>query len=226
MKKQGSGNEDLPRRTPGRQADSMVDSEAGRAPERTAGPGPEPLSESARARVQAATDFVEFLRQSWGTMAGVSVLFPLVNAILGIIPMGPAAAGGAFRRAPVGLITALAFLGAIFALISAFARRHTAEAARKAWTALGAAGLFWITYLILHGVKLRLFDIWGVAGAHPVHLALEVPMLLLYILGFALMTRAFALFGIAGKGRQYPSDGAASGGWPENDDPDGKEAPE
>lgn len=215
------------RRQTDREARNSAGAGMSGASDRAAGPMPEPLSERARARLESAAAFVEFLRGGWGAVAGISVLFPLFNGVFGAIPMAPAAGGGAFHQFPAGLVTALAFLAAISALTLAFARRQRVlEAARKAWISLGAAGLCFITYLILHGVKLRVFDIWGVAGGHPFHLAMEAPMMVLYVLGFASMTRAFALFGLAGKVRAYPSDGAAPGDGPEKDDQDGKEAPQ
>lgn len=166
----------------------------GEMPGRASGPVPEPISEQGRAFLNELTAFVEFLRGLWGTLAGISVLFPISNLFFTIIPMAPHEREGAFHILPGGLITAFATLLPLFVLLSTFRRRRTvSDADRKAWISLISGVLVLVAYLILHNVKLNIFDIWGVASGHLVHLALEVPMMALYVAFFSLTTRRFVL---------------------------------
>jgi hypothetical protein len=173
----------------------------GRGPEREAHQVSEPISAPISAHGQAFLDelrsFFDFLQSLWGKLAGVSVFFPLFNVRFAVIPMQPLEQEGAFHLIPTWLITALATVLALFAVLSTFThRKPLTEITRKAWISFTAGMLVLIGYLILHQVKLNLFDIWGVESGHPVHLALEMPLMVLYALFFGLMTRAFVLFGL------------------------------
>lgn len=169
----------------------------GKTPGRASGPVPEPISERGRAFLNELTAFVEFLRGLWGILAGISVFLPLSNLLFTVIPMAPQARDGAYHILPAGLVTALATLVTFFVLLSTFRRRGTLpEAGRKAWLSLIAGVLVLIAYLILHTVKMNIFGIWGVEGGHPVHLAFEIPMMVLYAGFFALIEKAFVLLGI------------------------------
>ncbi|WP_373501827.1 DUF6264 family protein [Desulfococcus sp.] len=161
------------------------------------GPAPEPISARGRAFLDELTAFVGFLQGLWGALAGAAVFFPLANASFTVIPMAPLDREGAFHILPAGLVTAIATLLTLFVLFSAFSRRRVlADAGRKAWIPLIAGVLVLIGYLILHTVKMNLFDIWGVESGHPAHLAFELPMMVLYAAFFALTARAFVLLGL------------------------------
>lgn len=165
-------------------------------PERgpVSGPAPEPISERGRAFLNEAGAFAEFLGGMWGVLAGISVLLPLLNRFLPLIPMAPQARDGAYHILPAGIVTALAVLLALSVLLSTFRGRGAlSDAGRQAGLSLVAGGLSLAAYLILHTVKMKLFDIWGVESGHPVHLAFEIPMMALYAAVFALTGRAFVL---------------------------------
>lgn len=169
----------------------------------SAGPKPEPISARGRAFLNELTAFVEFFQGLWGGLAGICIFFPLTNVFFTVIPMGPQVRGGAFHLVPTALVTALATLLTLFVLLSTFSRPRTLlDAGRKAWIALIAGALVLAAYLILHSVKMNLFDILGVESGHPAHLAFELPMTALYAAFFALTARALALLGLQeGQGR-------------------------
>ena len=170
---------------------------AAREPGQKTGPVPEPISERGQAFLDELTAFVEFLQGLWGILAGISVFFPLSNVFFAVIPMHSLAQDGAFHLIPTGLVTALATLLTLFVLLSTFTHRKAlTDVNRKAWTSLVAGVLVLIGYLILHEVKMNIFDIWGVESGHPFHLAFEIPMMLLYAMFFALTSRAFVLLGL------------------------------
>lgn len=180
-------------RGPGHEPEKTPEGGAGRK----TGPMPEPISERARAFLDELTAFVEFLQGLWGVLAGISVFFPLSNVFFTVIPMQPLEKGGAFHLIPTGLVTALATLLTLFVLLSTFTRRKALkDVNRKAWISLVSGVLVLIGYLILHEMKMNIFDIWGVESGHPFHLAFEIPMMLLYAMFFALTSRAFVLLGL------------------------------
>lgn len=186
-----------PDRDPGHEPEKRSDGGDVRKPGRKTGPVPEPISERGQAFLDELTAFVEFLQGLWGILAGISVLFPLSNVFFAVIPMQPLAQDGAFHLIPTALVTALATLVTLFVLLATFARRKTlTDITRKAWTSLIAGVLVLIGYLIVHEVKMNIFDIWGVESGHPFHLAFEIPMMLLYAMFFALTSRAFVLLGL------------------------------
>lgn len=190
-------------------------------------PMPAPISPGGQAFLDALRSFFDFLQGLWGKVAVVSVLFPLFNVFFTVIPMQPVEREGAFHLIPTGPITALATILALLVVLITFARRRQLkEIRRNAWISFAAGLLVLIGYLILHQVKLNVFDIWAVASGHPVHLALEIPLMALYVLFFASMTRASALLGLSEYYRRYGSGEAVRGGGPGTDEPENEERQE
>jgi hypothetical protein len=101
-------------------------------------------------------EFVEFLQHLWAILAGVSVLFPLSNTFVGIIPLAQWSDGGLTYLSPA-LVSGCATLGCLFTVLWTFGQREAMRAPR-AWNslprqavrslALGSVGL--LVYLAGH----------------------------------------------------------------------------
>src|SRR5512135_3000164 len=71
------------------------------------------------------TDFVKFLQTLWGILAGISVLFPLSNVLLKLIPMANIyddPPGGLAYLSPA-LITTLSTIATLFVILVTFRQR-------------------------------------------------------------------------------------------------------
>lgn len=177
-----------------------------------AGPLCGPVPEGLRAVVDEAGLFRDFLRGLRGMLAAAFVFLPLLNAGTGVIPLGSLDSGGGFQLIPAGAVTATATLSTLAAVTAVFIRRKRLPALARKASISGAAALAALTgYLTLYPLGRNAFDIWGTAGGHPVHLALEIPLAALYAFFFILAARAFALFGLLDYYRRYPSRDAAAG---------------
>jgi hypothetical protein len=83
--------------------------------------------------LQELREFLAFLRSLWGLLAGISVLFPLSNVLLSVIPIE--GGGNPFQNLSPDVVTALTMLTCIFLTFAAFGRRQRfANAARRAST--------------------------------------------------------------------------------------------
>ena len=68
---------------------------------------------------------------------------------------------------------------------------------RRAWIGVGAGLFALVAYLVLHQVySAYAYEVWGWETGDPQKLVVEVPLLLLYGVFFALLTRAFMLLGM------------------------------
>jgi hypothetical protein len=74
-------------------------------------------------------EFFGFLRRLWAILAGVSVLFPLSNVFVKVIPLAKWDQGGLAYLSPE-LVTAVSTLTCLFVILRTFARRQ--EFARRA----------------------------------------------------------------------------------------------
>jgi hypothetical protein len=159
------------------------------------------------------TAFLEFLRHLWGVLAGVSVLFPLSNTLVRVIPLGSYHVGtGVFDQIAPPVITALSTVVTLFVVLTTFAGRRRARGARgrraalrRAWWSFGAGLAALLGYLALHQVyAMSAWDPWGWGSGDPRKLLAEVPLTLLYAAFFALLTRAFMLLGLLEFVREGP----------------------
>ena len=150
-------------------------------------------------------DFLVFLGNLWGLLAGVSVFFPLSNALLGKLPLKAyGEEGGVYDHLSPPLITAVATVVTLFVLLATFIGRDRfgeinsrRVALRNAWVSFGAGVLFLIAYLVLHQVYLEFaWSKWGWGSGDPRKLFAEVPLMLSYVAFFSLLTRAFVLLGM------------------------------
>jgi hypothetical protein len=145
--------------------------------------------------LQELREFLRFLRSLWGVLAGVSVLFPLSNALLTIIPISDGQRP--FQNLSPRVVTTLSVLTCIFLTFATFSRRnHFASSkprVRYAWTArasfvlgLAALGLYLLTpgHLYYAWITNNPGSDLGVAAYDGLFAAL-------YIATFALFTRAF-----------------------------------
>ncbi|GAB3842006.1 hypothetical protein GCM10029963_14280 [Micromonospora andamanensis] len=142
-------------------------------------------------------DFLQFLRSLWGVLAGISVLFPLSNAFVAVIPVDDG--GRPFQDLPPAVVSAATMLTCIFLTFATFGRRDRftdprsrgryARSARICFAgALAALAAYVLApsglYRVLitdnpdSAIGLALYD--GLFAA-------------LYVLTFALLTRAFLL---------------------------------
>jgi hypothetical protein len=147
--------------------------------------------------LQELREFLRFLRSLWGLLASISVLFPLSNVMLRVIPI--AGGGNPFQNLSPGVVTTLTTLTCIFLTFATFGRRSQfsdprrrrryATSARIAFVgAIGALAVYLLTPRALYPalitnnpnseLGIALYD--GLFAA-------------LYIASFALLTRAFLL---------------------------------
>lgn len=149
-------------------------------------------------------DFLAFLKRLWGILAGVSVLFPLSNVLVEVIPLQSIDLGGAFAKISPTLPTTLATITTLFLILWLFSRRARFSSKRKrnaiqrqALISFGAGALMLMVYLVGYSVKAaNAYDVWGWESQDPRHLLAEVPLLVVYVACFALVTRAFVLLGM------------------------------
>jgi hypothetical protein len=152
------------------------------------------------------TDFLKFLQTLWGILAGISVLFPLSNVLLKIIPMGNIyddPPGGLAYLDPA-LITTLSTVATLFVILVTFRQRAGLRTRKKqstiqqqAWIAFGVGSLGLLLYLVVYfGVYTAFYDPLGIWGGDPRRLIGDFLLLLFYGTFFAMITRAFVLLGM------------------------------
>ena len=152
------------------------------------------------------TDFVKFLQTLWGVLAGISVLFPLSNVLLKLIPTG-----NIYDDPPGGLsyltpaqITTLATVATLFVILITFrqrrglrTRRQRDMAQRQAWIAFGAGLLALLLYFVVYfGIYTVFYAPLQINGGDPLRLIGDFLLLIFYGAFFALLTRAFMMLGM------------------------------
>jgi hypothetical protein len=163
-----------------------------------------PAAEPEHAYLAELRAFLDFLKNLWGLLAGVSVFFPLSNILLGAIPMRAYVDDGVFDQLAPALITTLATVVVLFVVLVTFiGRRRFAAAAqrrrilRDAWVSFGVSMLSLLGYLVIHTVyREYAWEPWGWGSGDPRKLLAEIPLLITYGIFFALLTRAFMLLGM------------------------------
>jgi hypothetical protein len=149
-------------------------------------------------------EFLAFLKSLWGILAGVSIFFPLSNVLVDVIPLQSLERDGAFAKLAPSSVTALATITTLFLILWTFSQRSDVRAEperrairRQAAMSFGAGGLTLVLYLVGYFVTLsNAYAVWGWESQDPRHLLAEVPLLVMYVASFALVTRAFVLLGM------------------------------
>lgn len=149
-------------------------------------------------------DFSTFLQNLWGILAGISVLFPLSNVFLKIIPLDTFDNGGSLVWFSSQLFTTIATVVSLFLILSTFGQRGSFQSSRKrvsnqkqAWTSflvgLSALIIYLATYYF---IAISAYDVLGWESADSRRLIGEILLLFFYSSFFALLTRAFVLLGM------------------------------
>jgi hypothetical protein len=166
------------------------------------------LMENGTAFLQEFKDFIAFLKNLWGILAGISVIFPLSNILTKVIPLhrweGEAGSGAWYSFSPV-LVSILASLIALFIILWTFVQRYKIKAQRNKKN-LPQAGLLFILgisaliiYLLVYSLisNYEIFWSWfNWESGDPRRLIGDVILLIFYCAFFAAMTRAFVLLGL------------------------------
>jgi hypothetical protein len=154
--------------------------------------------------LQEFKEFVEFLQHLWAILAGVSVLFPLSNTLVRIIPLAQWSDGGFAYLSP-HLVSGVATLACLFVVLWTFGQRDKLRAPR-AWSslpqqavrsfALGAVAL--MVYLAGHYAISNdfYFRILGWESDDLRRIAGDLVLVIAYGGFFASVTRAFLALGL------------------------------
>lgn len=146
--------------------------------------------------------FLQFLQNLWSILAGISVLFPLSNALIKIIPLSRWPEGGLVYFSPE-LVSTLSSLACLFIILYIFGRRHQIGKQRR--TIQKKAGLSFLAGVIALIIYLTVYiavenDIWftffGVGSGDLVRIFGDIVLLSAYSMFFVLITLAFMLLGM------------------------------
>jgi uncharacterized membrane protein len=149
-------------------------------------------------------DFITFLQNLWGILAGISILFPLSNVLLKLIPLKTFNEDGVYNHLSPSLITTIATVVSLFVILWTFSSRNTfkkqreiSEIQKKAFISFVIGIMVLIIYLVIYIVTSEYaWSVWGWGTDDPRKLFAEVPLLITYSSFFALTTRAFMLLGM------------------------------
>ncbi len=155
--------------------------------------------------LQELKEFLAFLKNLWGILAGISVFFPFSNILIKAIPMQAYGTDdGVFDQLSPYLITTIATVVTIFVVLVTFTGRSQFRDSRKkrvmlhnAWISFGISILSLLIYLVIHQVyREYAWEPWGWGSGDPRKLLAEIPLLITYVVFFSLLTRAFMLIGM------------------------------
>jgi len=150
-------------------------------------------------------EFLAFLQNLWGILAGISVFFPLSNVLIKLIPMKSMSDDGVFVHLSPSLITAITTIVTLFIVLWTFGKRHQwnvkrqlKRIVRQAWISFGAGVFSLVIYLVIYFLTYYLaWEPWGWFSDDPRRLLVEIPLLITYSIFFALITRAFMLLAMS-----------------------------
>ena len=152
-------------------------------------------------------EFTVFLQSLWGILTGISVFFPLSNALTGLIPLGSWVAEdtGNFVYLGPELVTALTSLTVLFFTLWTFGHRRQFRSQRnrrliqrRALSSFVGGVLALIAYLAATLFVTNAWDyLWfGWVYGDPQRLLSDIVLLISYSAFFVLITRAFMLLGM------------------------------
>jgi hypothetical protein len=146
-------------------------------------------------------DFLAFVTGLWRTLSGLSLLFPLANVFLDVIPVKEHLQP--LFRLPPTVVTPLASVTSLFVLLVTYSRRHAVAAqhararAQRSATVSFATGVAALAVYLL-GTVLVGSHLYGETGHTTIGgdsklVAGDLVFICLYCGFFALLTRAFLL---------------------------------
>lgn len=149
-------------------------------------------------------DFIAFLQNLWGILAGISVLFPLSNAFFKIIPLEIMDEDGLLVFFSPRLFTTIATLVSLFLILWTFGQRSKIKSSTgraktqwQAWLSFGISISSLILYIVIYFLISNIaYDVLGWESDDIRRIFIEVVLLIFYCLFFSLMTRAFMLLGM------------------------------
>ena len=167
------------------------------------------LTNNGTAFLNQFKDFISFLKNLWGILAGISVIFPLSNVLIKVIPLqkweGDAGTGALYNYSP-SLVSVVASLIALFIILWTFIQRSKIKMMKSNFI-LRKAGLLFlfgifalIIYLLVYSLisDYEIFWTWfSWESDDPRRLIGDVVLLVFYCLFFAAMTRTFILLGLS-----------------------------
>lgn len=164
-----------------------------------------------RGFVAEAREFFSVMQSWWGVLAGISVFFPLSNALLSVMPLEAFDRvdyeGGGLYVLSTALVTTLATVTTLFVMVTTFeGRRQLRRAQRKAWLSFLLGFGLLLAYLVAYellGVRAHVTLGWN--SENPGHVWVDVGLLVLYCGFFALITRAFMIMGMVEYYRDKPA---------------------
>jgi hypothetical protein len=147
-------------------------------------------------------EFKQFLQNVWAILAGISVLFPLSNALAEIIPLARWPEGGLAYFSPE-LVSIVSTLACLFIILWTFGHRR--QFGRRRLPILKTAGLSFsagiialIIYLTIQYVVANDFyyNVLGLESDSSWRMFGDIFLLLACSAFFVLVTRAFMLLGV------------------------------
>lgn len=158
--------------------------------------------------------FLSFLKNLWGLLAGISVFFPFSNVFLKLIPVcytqdDPS---GGWSYISVGVITAFTMLVIVFILLWTYGQRdHFRKPVfrltihRRAWAWFLTGIICLIGYIGMHEIiLLNIYFRIGLTHGDSGRYLGDILLLLVYSGFFAFMTRAFVLLAMKEYFKSHP----------------------
>lgn len=148
--------------------------------------------------------FLDFLHGLWAALASVSVLFPLSNTLMDVIPQGVWPDGG-FVYFPPLIVTIVTTIACLFLVLWTFGQRRQyreeqdldvlpKQAGLSFVAGIAALVIYLVCYLAIRGGFY--FDVLGWESDALRRIAGDVVLMVSYLSFFALVTRAFLLLGL------------------------------
>jgi hypothetical protein len=169
--------------------------------------------ETGQAFLKELREFLRFLRSLWGILAGISVLFPLSNVVVTVIPIGDG--GKPFQNLSPNVVTAITMVTCIFLIFATFSRRSEfTQRRRRTRYALSARVSFLVALGTLAAYVLASHGLYRTLITDNPDLEVGIAVYdglfaTLYIATFALLSRAFLVLAML---EYFPQKKAALGG--------------